>query len=162
LIQRGRGGGEWERCGAGAAGTEGGGRVWEVKRTFLYRISSDFGPSDLKIDARGVLEGSEVGSVRGRRGCVGRWEFAWEVGRRRLPCAACHARQRTIVCHAFSIRCTTIFFRRALTHNKQFFYSFVKFIKIIKQLKKLRKLTQIMLCCLLLIETSFEVKTQFE
>jgi hypothetical protein len=29
-------------------------------------------------------------------------------------------------------------------------------------LKNFRKLTQIKLCCLLLIETSFEVKTQFE
>jgi hypothetical protein len=85
------------RPGAGAAGEEGG-RVWQGGGV-LYKFLGDFGPLDLKIDAGGALEGWEVGPwMRGRPG-------TWV----RLPCATYHARQRTIVCRAFSIRHTTMF-----------------------------------------------------
>jgi hypothetical protein len=44
-----------------------------------------------------------------------------------------------------------------------FFYNFyILHTNYQINLKKFRKLTQVKLCCLFLIETSFEVKTQFE
>jgi hypothetical protein len=73
-----------------------------------------------------------------------------------------NARQ-VIVCRAFYKKRTVIFLCPALAHDKSIFLQFYKIHKNYQiNLKKFIKLIQTQLCCLLVIETRFDVKTQFE
>jgi hypothetical protein len=83
-----------------------------------------------------------------------------------LSCASTKRTANTKLCRAppQNARQTQNFAMRfAKAHDKEFFHNYTLFIKVINtSLKNFRKLKQNNLCCLLLIENKFEVKTQFE
>jgi hypothetical protein len=103
--------------------------------------------------------------------CAGIWEWAhcrafWHGRTTKIfVCHASHWKRTTkvIVCRAFYKKRTVIFLCHALAHAKSIFLQFYKIHKNYQiNFKKIIKLIQTKLCCLLLIEIRFDVKTQFE
>jgi hypothetical protein len=131
----------------------------------LYRSFGDFGPSDLKIDAPCWSWVRGRGCVGGGTGCGAAWESGSLAGRWGAGvCRASHITHGKVVSFvcAFNRAHNNVFLPCAGTRQTIFLYCCNLYKNYQINFKKFRKLTQIKLCCLLLMETSFEVKTQFE
>jgi hypothetical protein len=138
-----------------------------VEGQYLYNCLVESAPSDPReIDGPSIhADGGLDWAVRvSRGGPVCRASQMKARGKRLfLPCALQRAYGNEPLCRAFwedARQCSCLPCVDARQSNFSYLYLILKNYQT--SLKNSRKLEQIKLCCLLLIENKFEVKTQFE